>query len=688
MARSALALLALAVAACQRPPTAQLTVLFPAEAQEAVRFALDVPGLSIASRLEAKPEAALGAEGGLAVAVVLRSDCAECYRLERSGDRVTLSAAPGLGVQYGLAALLEAMGVRFYHPRKTHLPPSLKLPPDAPGFGLEVAPQLKVRALHLHTLHPIEPLYDFWVASAKNLADAEATLQWVVRNRGNQVQVVALDDLVNVPGALAPWRAHFAAITQAAHARGLKLGLGVQLFGSSNLQLAYDLIDGAPADPKAAIRERLRTLLDGVAVDNVNLSFGEFSATDADAFIARVNDVADVLGEVAPQAELFATIHVGDQPELRVTYQGKSQLYYFLVRYAKPKVIPWVHTVMYYNLFEDAGGAYFHQRFDEHRAFLLEKLKANERVAYFPESAYWVAFDINVPTWVTPLYLRSRFLDLQQLNAAADAQGSPRLSEHVLFSSGWEWGYWQTDALTLRMTHTLPQSWSAPLAELFAPYGEVGAAAAAVMREVGEAEHQALIGQRLAAYFAGRDQLIDAGRKLGIIGQPDRLQPEEVAVLDAPGRAAFQQSMLEPMGAFADALAAAQARFAAAAPDASDPFLGELSDCLEVSALRARFSQQVYGAALAYAAGDQAGAEQRLAQAEATLSSAKVVVARRRKVLHDDDALSILRNNKNPTFYQYGYLREADTLCFWNRERAAVRSLVLQTGDVVPGCVL
>jgi hypothetical protein len=46
-------------------------------------------------------------------------------------------------------------------------------------------------------------------------------------------------------------------------------------------------------------------------------------------------------------------------------------------------------------------------------------------------------------------------------------------------------------------------------------------------------------------------------------------------------------------------------------------------------------------------------------------------MARRRKAL-DDDAISILRNFKNPTFYQYGSLREADTLCIWNRERTAV----------------
>jgi hypothetical protein len=77
-----------------------------------------------------------------------------------------------------------------------------------------------------------------------------------------------------------------------------------------------------------------------------------------------------------------------------------------------------------------------------------------------------------------------------------------------------------------------------------------------------------------------------------------------------------------------------------------------------------------------------------MGELDALLAQAKKVVSRRRDGLHDPDAKSILRNTPNPSVYQYGYLREADTLCFWRRERAQLRNLVLQTGDMVPGCVL
>ena len=55
----------------------------------------------------------------------------------------------------------------------------------------------------------------------------------------------------------------------------------------------------------------------------------------------------------------------------------------------------------------------------------------------------------------------------------------------------------------------------------------------------------------------------------------------------------------------------------------------------------------------------------------------------------DPEPLSLVAERQvNATFYQYGYLREADTLCFWRRERAQLRNAVLSRTELVPGCVL
>lgn len=118
--------------------------------------------------------------------------------------------------------------------------------------------------------------------------------------------------------------------------------------------------------------------------DVYNLSFGEFFAADPALFVATVNQAFAAMRIAAPGAAMSATIHVGASADQRVTYQGEEMAYYFLVQFADPRILPLVPTVMYYDLFEDAGGAYHHDEFDEHRAFLLERLAAGEPVAYFP----------------------------------------------------------------------------------------------------------------------------------------------------------------------------------------------------------------------------------------------------------------------------------------------------------------
>ena len=74
-----------------------------------------------------------------------------------------------------------------------------------------------------------------------------------------------------------------------------------------------------------------------------------------------------------------------------------------------------------------------HELFNEHRDYLEERLKAQTPIGYFPESAYWIAFDNSLPTYL-PLYMRSRFVDLSEMKKVGT------LHDHVLFSTGWEWG--------------------------------------------------------------------------------------------------------------------------------------------------------------------------------------------------------------------------------------------------------
>jgi hypothetical protein len=656
----------------------------PALAGLAGSFAAYLPweGVPVVEAADPVARLALPGAGRLAVALVADEQGCECYRIERGPAARTFIVhgdAP-LGVQYGLAAVLEAGGVTFAHPYRTIHRATLEVDEAALALGERVVPEQRLRGLHLHTLHPIEGYFALWEPSEAHQEAAFRLFDWVVKNRGNYVQWVTLDDIQRVPARAQAWEAYTRTLVAEAHRRGLGVGMGVQLFGSGNLQRAWDLVD----EPLAAvpgpqqIAARLPQIA-GMGLDKLNLSFGEFFGEPPDVFLREVNHVAAALRAIAPATELTTVIHVGNKPDQRVTYMGEDLQYYFLVKFADPSIVPWVHTVMYYNLFDDAGGAYEHDQFDEHRRFLLERLRAGQRVGYFPESAYWIAFDNSVPTYL-PLYVRSRLRDMTEVRA----QAPPGLAEHVLFSSGWEWGYWQIDAATLRMGHRLPASTEESFRALFAPYGAAGRTLAAEVARLAELQHQHLIVGRLAAYYAGRDFYIDTGDEIDIHSQPDRPSFAELVARPPAEREAFLGDVVARL----ERLAGESAGVAAAVDGLdlpADPFVAELRDGLAIDVERARYIAALYAAVLDQAAGRDPSPRRQTARA--ALDAGHEIVARRRQGFHYPVLEELTAPLANETIYTFGYLKQADELCLWEREWIDARNVLEGRDEALPTCI-
>lgn len=665
------ALVALVLVGCAPPDPDSARIYAPSSEANSIQLALN--GLASASRFEHRTTGTFSADLGHALQIERDATlCSECYSLVVDGRRVTLTAGGELGLQYGLAHWLESLGYGFFHPFHTREPEHF--PERQTLTSANFAPDIPRRGLHLHTLHPIEPLFDFWVPSDEHLANAKRTIDWLIRNRGDYIQWAGLDDIRKNATTAEAWRAHTNRILTYAHERGLEAGLTVQLFDNASLQQSYTLIDAARPDDEAALTQRLRTVigpadssadLEGVAFDNLNISFGEFFGANPQAFIDKVDATERLVAALRPDMSLSAVVHVGDTPELRVTWEGRTQLYYFLVRYVNARIVPRVHTVMFYNLYDSAGGAYEHRDFSEHREFLRERLEAGKPASYYPESAYWIAFDNAVPTYL-PVYLRSRHADL----AGIRELGGAGLQEHLIFSSGWEWGYWQNDALTLRMSYALPSTWSDGLAD------SLGATGADIARRLGDVQHRALIVEELAPWLAGRDQVIDAAATLGHIAAPDR---PAFAALDANFSAT--QVKLDAHALEVEALASEVGSLRG-----SDPFVDELVDGVEITAARARFIASLTAAARAFNTGQPHAAL--LQQAKDSLTRAERFAGLRRRDFHHPSSALLVSDGANPTFYDYGYLRDANTLCFWKRELAQVRNLVENAGVAVPGCVL
>ena len=673
-------LLAVLMSACTDDDPV-LTVYVGAESRDlAIDFLRPIPlgQISVVTSADPARDVAASNRSGPRIALLADGPCAECYRIDGAGGRYVIHAGAPLGLQYGLAELLEAMGVRFFHPQATYVPHPLQSPDGAAALGQDFAPQKRVRGLHLHTIHPIEAYQALWASDLDADQDDRAALaivDWIIANRGNYIQWAALDDVYVDGGPTDRWHARARAVIDYAHAHGVRVGIGVELFATGNLQNSANLL-GAGDDvnnPGPAIHARLHPLLDGLPFDRLDVSFGEFFGADPSVFVNALDATWTASQDVAPGIEVAARVHLGNYPNLQVTYMGQTMLYYYLVQFADPHIIASVHSVMFYDLYEDTGGAYLYDDFSTHRQFLLNRLAAGLPAAYLPEDSYWVAFDDSVPLYL-PLYQRSRWLDLSQIG--------PQLQEHVLFSTGWEWGYWQNDYAALRMSYRLPERWDAPLAQMFAPWGEQGRALAMQIAALGELQHDYLIGKRLTAYLAGRDQIIDAGAAMGIVSQPARTSLADVIAMTPDQRARFAAAVVDPLGELGDKTEAILQAIEAIGSD--DPWFAEVRDGVAIDLQRTRFAEASYRAAIAYADGGGDGGW--LARTEAALGQARTIVDRRHHELHALDAKPLVSHFRNSTLYDFGYLYMAQTLCYWNREHAQLRNLILSENNPDPGC--
>ena len=272
-----------------------------------------------------------------------------------------------------------------------------------------------------------------WEPSAGGTNDAHRIIDWLIKNRGNFLQWAALDDILVNPDRYAAWLPYTQELIADAHARGIRVGLAVELFGQSNLQLAFDLYDDTTGTISIhdQVAQRLPIITNNLPFDVYALSYGEFFDSDPATFINGTNEVSSQLHALAPNAEMHAVVHVGGTQ--LVTYMGQTMIYYFLVQFADPTIIPDIHTVMYYDMFEDVGGAYQMDNFRRAPRVPREAACARtSRLLIIRKMRIGSPFDDSMPLYM-PLYVRSRWLDRDQLPTVAPPPCAP-LDEELLFS--------------------------------------------------------------------------------------------------------------------------------------------------------------------------------------------------------------------------------------------------------------
>jgi hypothetical protein len=321
--------------------------------------------------------------------------------------------------------------------------------------------------------------------------------------------------------------------------------------------------------------------------------------------------------------------------------------------------------------------------------FLQQEAGTRETI-WHPETAYWITYDIDVPLFL-PVYAERRLDDLRILGFDEKAGKAAKMDGQMIFSSGWEWGYWLNDVVAARA------AWN-PHLEIGSPREAFRTVLAPVTRALGAAAHDAsewiadtataerdllVLGKvngvipsdptrrNGMAYLEGFDAMADVaslGGALGIQASPIT-QPARVGLIDIknPLHAGPDYdeitALLGAMDASFGDLADRGAALAASTPPEARDLIDDLADASRMTALRAEQMHGLYD----YVAGPTAARPARLATARAALDSAAAIVAQREK-RYRVEADRIAGWRDNPTAYEFTYLWPVRSLYFWWRD--------------------
>ena len=326
------------------------------------------------------------------------------------------------GLINGLYAMLqEKMGFYFYHARNTSIPNGCR--PTFVSFDGKKA--FDKIGFHVHTMHPLEITECLLDANfTGGLACVKEYIDWLARNGQNYFEFNLLESIDRDT-----WLPHAKAITDYAHQRGIFCGADLSLHMLQ--QKAFQLYQSPPASLKTKekqLEQNAEWLIQaGFDVWNVELSATEFSAGDMEEKSALLEILNEILSKNG--VKLMSRKHVVKADKM---VSGKTENELLTKEHGLM-----IHTVMFYSLLDENAPVYENDNLLHMRDLLLKEMEQRE-TWYFPETAYWVTFDLSVPMLLLP-YLQARLEDIEYCDSLQKIDG------HLTFTSGWEWGNWLFD---------------------------------------------------------------------------------------------------------------------------------------------------------------------------------------------------------------------------------------------------
>lgn len=594
------------------------------------------------------------------------------------------------GLLYGTYALLGQLGLRFFHPLEATLPFGASALP-AWSTVSQRGPHFAVRGFHYHTEHPLE-LCEFlqgvdagsepWHTMA---GEFESYVEWLVANRQNALQYVLLE----LGSEAATWSTarqdRIRRIVNTAQAFGVAVGADFAI--AVEQQHAWHMVTDpskAHAQIDRAVAWLRATNFSYISTENGASEFTHSSCTDMLDYMNYLTQSAAAQGIAT-----FIKCHCSSGqtcPHHNDPRTGQNVNFNFLPMLANTSLGVMPHTVQLYRL-NDPAPTYGNTNFSYMQDFL--EFEASRRpVLFHPETAYWVNYDINVPL-LLPIYADSRIADVQSI-VASERRGVAPIAGQIVFTSGWEWGYWLNDVIAARTAWEAPDSsrstasWMAqflqPLAEATFASAADQAAFVQLLLDTVQAERDLLVfGAKPfskdttgIAFLTGWDswaslaQLAgDAGFAFAKAALTNANKVSFAAVrfgVDNPPFATFRPLLV----AMAKTFAALSARYATLLQSANaNGLMAELADAMQMTALRAEQVAALYDVA-------KTGNSSMLSVATRAIGAAQQVSARR--MAHYRAPITrIAAWRPNPTAYSFTYLWSVKSLQYWWRDLHIVR---------------
>jgi len=617
------------------------------------------------------------------------------YRLRRlrywNERGVGVVASHEIGAMYGLYHVAADLGVRYHHPEETFFPydPGARLP-----YAYDDSinqPRFELRGFHEHTQHPTVMCDYLLRPEEPGFRERLSTyLRWLARNRQNLFTFQMLKS-VNLDA----WFPYIDDVATEARTLGVHFGPVVSF--ADQQQNGFKLLVEDSIDPeRVQIEHGLDRFVDA-GFDFVGLQIGssEFTKPDDELTVERMNAAATYLA--ARGVMSYAWIHITCS-----VHDDQGGYFFHLPLRADAALGAAAHTTMFYTL-EHPAPVYDCEDFT-HQIDFMEQASGTRDMIFFPETAWWLGFDNNVPL-VLPLTGWSREYDIEQVLPRFDVKG------HLTFTSGREWTYWQYDHYLTRVTWDEGFRWFDYLEWIKPMYGRSGEEVVEVVRGWTALQEQHFYDENPLIYFylAGELPQDEIGAAAGILARRPKLNFNELVRFDDARFAQWQTDDFDMLGRMRGEYQALLDRLHSWDDDKSSPdqalswkLYRELYSGYLVYLRRIEHAIKLYAGVAAVRTWEQekrAAAESdpprepdaqlregALAQAEARLAEARAISADVIEVFQAAEAdyrypIELLGRLKpeSPTVYPYGYIEQTSTGYFWTRRDDQLAALIARS---------